>query len=50
VGGQWEQGFPRYVWFKENATTCYEARLTNAGKGEYKGYPLAKDEFPAFLQ
>lgn len=50
VGGRWEQGFPRYVWFKENETIVYEARLTNAAKGEYKGYPLVADEFPSFLR
>lgn len=50
VGGKWEQGFPRYVWFKEGDSNIYEGRLTNAAKGEYKGYPLARDEIPDFLR
>lgn len=39
---QWtvaEEKHPRYVWSKLNGQ-LYLARLTNDGKGEYKGYPV----------
>ena len=48
VGGQWEGGFPRYVWYKTN-DACYEARLVNRGSGEYKGYPLQPEDCPVVL-
>lgn len=42
----WDQGaFPRYVWHREGGDV-YEARLVNAGSGEYKGYKLNRDEWP----
>jgi hypothetical protein len=41
-----ENGFPRYVWYRDGQTV-YEARLVNSGSGEYKGYALNKDEWPA---
>lgn len=37
--------FPRYCWH-EFEGQVYEGRLTNAGKGEYKGYPLLASERP----
>lgn len=43
-GGPWEQSFPRYVW-AERQGAFYEARLTNAASGDYKGYPLTANEF-----
>ena len=47
VSGRWEQGFPRYVWYKgPDAGTVYVARLTNAGSGLYKGWPLNPSEWP----
>jgi hypothetical protein len=39
VSTHWEQGFPRHVWHLDE-DVLYEARLTNAGNGEYHGYPL----------
>ena len=45
VGALWEGSFPRYVWYRKGGT-CYEARLVNAGVGEYKGYPLTNAECP----
>lgn len=48
VGGIWEGGFPRYAWHKDEHGNVYEARLTNSGKGEYKGYPLSRGEAPDF--
>jgi hypothetical protein len=48
TGGYWEQGLPRYAWWRDG-DSCYEARLVNAGLGEYKGWPLAADEWPAEL-
>lgn len=43
--GAWERGFPKYVWYRSGGQ-CYEARLTNAEKGDYKGYALTDDECP----
>jgi hypothetical protein len=45
----WEGGFPRYVWFKQG-DVAYEGRLVNSGSGEYKGWPLARDEWPDDLE
>lgn len=44
--GDWEGGFPRYVWTLRNGH-YYEARLTNSVLGQYKGYPLTEDEAKA---
>jgi hypothetical protein len=41
--GSWEHGFPRFVWCRQDGGV-YEARLTNAGTGEYHGYPLEDDQ------
>lgn len=49
TGAQWEQGFPRYVWWRDG-DQCYEARLTNAGSGQYKGWQLSSDEWPEALK
>lgn len=48
TGAPWDGDFPRYVWHKEDATV-FEARLTNRGNGEYKGYPLNEDEWPPHM-
>lgn len=45
VGEPWEGEFPRYVWYKD-AGTVYEGRLVNREQGSYKGYPLAREEWP----
>lgn len=49
VGGPWENGYPRYVWHKEDEIV-FEARLINRESGEYKGWPLQSDEWPDFLR
>lgn len=49
TGAQWEQGFPRYAWWRED-DRCFQARLVNAGLGHYKGWPLALDEWPEPLR
>jgi hypothetical protein len=49
VGEPWEGAFPRYVWYHD-AETMYEARLVNRSKGEYKGYPLRKNEWPRLVK
>ena len=49
VGGQWDGKFPRYVWSKDGESV-YEARLTNPMKGEYKGYPIRRDEWPEGIE
>jgi hypothetical protein len=41
--------FPRYAW-KRVGAQVYEARLSNAGLGQYKGYPIADHEAPGWLQ
>lgn len=51
VGGGTDQGYPRYVWFFDKGDVIYyEARLSNAGDGSYKGYPLNDDEVPPELR
>lgn len=45
TGAPWENGFPRYVWYKKDAIV-FEGRLVNRGNGSYKGYPLEEDEWP----
>ena len=45
TGAPWEGGFPRYVWHKDG-DTVFEARLVNRSDGSYKGYPLARAEWP----
>ena len=45
VSEQWEGEWPRYVWHRQGEE-CYEARLVNQGRGQYKGYPLAPEEWP----
>ena len=47
VGFPWEGRFPRYVWYHDyDGDVVYEARLVNRGNGEYKGYPLLREEWP----
>lgn len=41
-------GFPRHAWAQRGGR-WYEARLTNEGNGEYKGWPIAEDELPRWL-
>jgi len=48
VSANFEGSFPRYAWFK-NEGVVYEARLINRELGQYKGYPLNDDEWPAEL-
>lgn len=49
VGGPWtDQPFPQYAWWRGEAAV-FEARLTNAEQGWFKGYPLAPGEEPAWL-
>lgn len=48
--GLWDQDrFPRYIWHREG-DDVFEARLVNAGSGEYKGYKLNRDEWPEGIQ
>lgn len=49
IGGVNEGGFPRYVWYFDGARV-FEGRLTNQVNGEYKGYPIGRDEAPKELQ
>ncbi len=48
TGGQWDGDFPRYIWHRAEGVP-YEARLVNRKLGQYKGYPLAQDEWPETL-
>ena len=50
-GAPWEGNYPRYAWVwhpKDNIV--YEGRLVNRETGEYKGYPLERDEWPAIYE
>ena len=49
TGSPWEGAFPRYVWYK-NEDTVYEGRLVNRGAGQYKGYPLHRNEWPRGIE
>ena len=49
VGAPWEGDFPRYVWYRDG-DSVYEGRLVNRGNGEYKGYPLDKNQWPGGLE
>jgi len=49
VSGDWEGGFPRYVWYKEGETV-YEGRLVNRTQGWYKGFPLGLAEWPPGIE
>ena len=49
IGGPWEGDFPRYVWYRWEGIV-YEGRLVNRGGGEYKGYPLLREEWPDGLE
>lgn len=46
VSAHWEGGFPRFVRYK-NGDVVYEGRLVNREQGQYKGFPLERDEWPA---
>lgn len=51
-GRLWEGSvpqFPRYIWYKD-AETVYEGRLVNQERGDYKGYPLGRDEWPPGIE
>ncbi len=49
VGGPWSnQPFPQYAWHRLG-DTVFEARLTNAEQGWFKGYPLQPGEEPTWL-
>jgi hypothetical protein len=39
ISEAWTNAYPNFVWHLEG-DVLYEARLTNAGNGEYHGYPL----------
>ena len=41
-------GFPRHAWARHEEQ-WFEARLTNEGNGEYKGWPIDEDELPPWL-
>ena len=49
VSAEFDGDFPRYVWSRVGARV-YEGRLTNAGLGSYKGYPIHDFEAPGWLK
>lgn len=49
TGAPWEGAFPRYVRDKHGGTV-FEGRLVNREAGEYKGYPLDRDEWPTGIE
>ena len=48
VSAALEGDFPRYAW-KRFGDQVYEARLSNSGLGQYKGYPIKDYEAPGWL-
>lgn len=49
TGEPWEGEFPRYVWYKHE-DAVYEGRLVNRELGQYKGYPLHRNEWPRGIE
>ncbi len=49
VAGPLESGFPRYAWVFQQEQ-WFQARLTNATHGEYKGWPVDEEEVPDWLR
>lgn len=49
VNERWEGKYPRYVWFKDGGRV-YEGRLVNRVAGQYKGYPLEREEWPPGIE
>ncbi|WP_144120903.1 hypothetical protein [Catellatospora sichuanensis] len=49
VSASFDLEFPRYAWARIG-DQVYEARLSNAGLGSYKGYPILKHEAPDWLE
>lgn len=47
--GTWENGFPRYVWHREDETV-FEARQGSPGSGTYHGYPLEPNQIVRGLE
>lgn len=48
VSALFDGDYPRYVW-KRVEGRVYEARLSNSGLGQYKGYPIEDHEAPGWL-
>ena len=48
VSASMDDEYPRYVWARLDGR-AYEARLSNAGLGQYKGYPIRDFEAPGWL-
>src|SRR5580765_5153276 len=48
VSADTDNGFPRYAWARVG-DLVYEARLSNSGLGQYKGYPIHDYEAPEWL-
>lgn len=48
VSADTENDFPRYAWARIRGRV-YEARLSNSGLGQYKGYPIHDHEAPEWL-
>ena len=48
AGGIVEGEFPRYVWYRDG-DRFFEGRLTNQALGQYKGYPIKREEAPEGL-
>lgn len=48
LSAQVEGSFPRYAWRRVEGQV-YEARLSNSGLGQYKGYPIQDEEAPGWL-
>jgi len=49
VSADIEGDFPRYAWRRIQGQ-AYEARLSNSGLGQYKGYPIEDRQAPRWLR
>lgn len=48
VSASFDGDFPRYAW-RRIGDQVYEARLSNSGLGQYKGYPIDSLDAPSWL-
>jgi len=41
----WQGGLPRHIWYRDEQGNYWRGFLTNAGAGEYKGWPITEEEW-----
>jgi hypothetical protein len=46
VSEKWDGEFPRFVWYRDDDDTIYEARCEVASPGRYHAYPIENRQVP----